>query len=235
MEIVKMEEVVFGYGDVPSLVNASLSIRQGEFVALTGPNGASKSTALRLMLGLLKPWSGLIQLADRCADSRPLTVGYVPQQLSAFNSGFPSTVKEFVLSGRYRKGAWLKRLLPEDHRKVEEGLRQVGMWEHRGNRIGELSGGQKQRICIARTLVQEPDFFVLDEPVTGMDKNSRMDFYQLMEEQVRGRGSTVLMVTHNLEEVKDRLDRIIELERTEEGGWRCCTTTSCRGHFMPAG
>lgn len=235
MDIVTMNEVVFGYGDVPSLVHASLTVRLGEFVALTGPNGASKTTALRLMLGLLAPWSGTVRLAERVPEGRKLSVGYVPQQFAAFNSGFPSTVLEFVLSGRYRRGAWLKRLHPEDHRKAEEGLRQMGMWEHRDRRIGELSGGQKQRVCIARTLAQEPDFYVLDEPVTGMDKESRLDFYKLMEEQVQGKGRTVLMVTHNLEEVRDRLNRIIELERTEEGGWKCCTTTSCRGHFMPVG
>jgi len=235
MEIVTMKDVVFGYGDVPSLVNASLAIRQGEFVALTGPNGASKSTALKLMLGLLKPWGGTVQLTERHPEGRALEIGYVPQQIAAFNSGFPSTVEEFVLSGRYHRSGWLKKLKPEDRRKVEEGLRRVGMWDFRDRRIGELSGGQKQRVCIARTLAQEPDFFVLDEPITGMDKDSRMSFYSLMEEQVRDRGCTVLMVTHNLEEIRGRLDRIIELTKREDGGWKCCTTTSCKGHFAPAG
>ncbi|MEO3946237.1 metal ABC transporter ATP-binding protein [Gorillibacterium sp. CAU 1737] len=231
MEIVTMKEVSFGYGDAPSLVNLNLAIQQGEFVALTGPNGASKSTTLKLMLGLLKPWSGSVALADKLPDGKRLEVGYVPQQAAAFNSGFPSTVEEFVLSGRNSRGGWLKRRRPEDFALVEEALNRVSMWEYRRQRIGELSGGQKQRVCIARTLVQEPDWFVLDEPVTGMDRESRLHFYELLEEQVRIHNRTVLMVTHNLEEVSEKLDRGIELTRTEDGGWKCCTTTLCKGHF----
>ena len=233
MELVTMEHVVFGYEDVPALVDASVSVGKGEFVALTGPNGASKSTMLKLMLGLLKPWRGTVRLADRLPDGRRLEVGYVPQQIAAFNSGFPSHVLELTLSGRNRRPAWRSKPAPEDLRLAEEALRRFGMWDYRHSRIGELSGGQKQRVCIARTLAMEPDFFVLDEPVTGLDRDSRLAFYTLLEEQVREFGRTVLIVTHSLEEVSDRLDRIIELTRREEGGWKCCTTTSCKGHFAP--
>jgi zinc transport system ATP-binding protein len=109
------------------------------------------------------------------------------------------------------------------------------MWELRHRKIGELSGGQKQRICIARALAQQPDLLILDEPTTGMDQASRLGFYELMNHQVKVHGRTVVMVTHGLSEVQPYLDRIIELERKEEGGWKCCTTTSCSGHFAPVG
>ncbi|MBO9606960.1 MAG: metal ABC transporter ATP-binding protein [Paenibacillaceae bacterium] len=229
MLMASMKEVTFGYGDVPCLEEVNLEIRRGEFVAITGPNGASKSTLLKLQLGLLRPWKGNVRLAAGKAAG----VGYVPQHIAAFNGGFPSTVVEFVRSGRFAGGGWLRKLRSADHEATEQALRQVGMWELRKRKIGELSGGQKQRICIARALAQEPDLLALDEPTTGMDPESRFGFYELMRHQVTAHGRTVVMVTHGLSEVEGHLDRIVELARKEGGGWKCCTTTSCFGHFAP--
>jgi zinc transport system ATP-binding protein len=234
MLLASMNKVVFGYNDIPCLEDVDLDIYSSEFVAVVGPNGASKTTLLKLMLGLLKPWSGEVRLSPVSKNGGKLTIGYVPQQIASFNSGFPSKIMEFVLSGRYSRGSWFRRLLPADHEITERALRQVGMWDQRHRKIGELSGGQKQRICIARALAQEPDLLVMDEPTTGMDQESRFGFYELMHHQVKAHGTTVVMVTHGLSEVNSYLDRIIELERKEQGGWKCCTTTSCRGHFTPA-
>ena len=235
MQLVSLQDVLFGYGDSPCLAGATIEIHSGEFVAVTGPNGAAKSTLLKLALGLLRPWKGTATLAPLSAEGRKLVVGYVPQQIAAFNAGFPSTVIEFVQSGRFGASRWWKRLKAEEVEAAEQALRQTGTWELRHRKIGELSGGQKQRICIARALAMEPDLFVLDEPTTGMDKDSRSRFYGLMREQVREKGRTVVMVTHNLTEIEEETDRVVTLERTEESAWKCCTTTSCRGHFAPAG
>ncbi|MCY9661867.1 metal ABC transporter ATP-binding protein [Paenibacillus chondroitinus] len=235
MLVASLKAVEFGYNDIPCIQDANVEIQSGEFVAVTGPNGAAKSTLLKLMLGLLEPWKGKVFLSTANEEGRKLKVGYVSQQISAFNSGFPSTILEFVRSGRYASSSWFRKLLKEDDRLTEITLRQVGMWDLRKRKIGELSGGQKQRICIARALAQEPDLLVLDEPTTGMDQDSRCGFYQLMHHQVKAHGRTVIMVTHNLEEAAPYLNRIIELERKEDGGWKCCTTTSCSGHFVPVG
>jgi zinc transport system ATP-binding protein len=235
MIVASLEDVVFGYSDVPCLEDASVELYSGEFVAITGPNGAAKTTLLKIVLGLLQPWKGKVHLSAKNPEGKKLVVGYVPQQMASFNSGFPSTILEFVRSGRHVRGSWLRRLNVVDHEWTEKALRQVGMWELRHRKIGELSGGQKQRICIARALAQESDMLILDEPTTGMDQESRLGFYELMHHQVKVHGKTVVMVTHGLAEVKDYLDRIIELERKEEGGWKCCTLTSCSGHFVPVG
>ena len=233
MLIASLERVVFGYSDVPCLEDANIELYAGEFIAVTGPNGAAKTTLLKLVLGLLEPWKGKVHLSTKNKEGKKLVVGYVPQQIAAFNVGFPSTILEFVRSGRFVRGSWLRRLKAEDHEWTEKALRQVGMWELRHRKIGELSGGQKQRICIARALAQESDILILDEPTTGMDQESRLGFYTLMQQQVKEQGKTVVMVTHGLSEVENYLDRIIALERKEEGGWKCCTMTSCSGHFVP--
>ncbi|MEW9697794.1 metal ABC transporter ATP-binding protein [Paenibacillus sp. SI8] len=234
MQLAAMRHVLFGYTDIPCLEDVNLTVQAGEFAAVTGPNGAAKTTLLKLLLGLLKPWAGSVELRKRGEGGEKLTTAYVPQQMAAFNGGFPSNVLEFVRSGRFVQHSWLGRMKSHDHQVTEIALRQVGMWELRHRKIGELSGGQKQRICIARALAQQPDLLVLDEPTTGMDTDSRAGFYTLMHQQVKEHGRTVLMVTHGLEEVAPYLDRVIRLERKERSGWKCCTTTSCSGHFTPA-
>ncbi|MEN1969745.1 metal ABC transporter ATP-binding protein [Lentibacillus sp. N15] len=230
MNLITLENTVFGYSHVPVINGVSLEIKSGQFVGITGQNGASKSTLLRLMLGLLKPWQGKVTVSKKNDQGQRMKVAYVPQQIASFNVGFPSTVMELVKSGRYQKGKWFKRLDRTDVELVENALKMVGMWEYRRHKIGSLSGGQKQKICIARALASEPDAFVLDEPTTGMDVESRTEFYQFMYHQVKAHNRTVIMVTHDLDEAQNYLDKHIRLEREEHGEWKCLISDSCNGH-----
>jgi len=234
MILSSMENVVFGYGDKPVIDGVSLEIHAGEFVGITGPNGAAKTTLLKLLLGLLKPWSGNVRINEEVLVDGRLNVGYVPQQVAAFNSGFPSRVLELVKSGSYPRLGLFRRFGAEERQIVERSLKQVGMWEHRDRKIGELSGGQKQRICIARALAGQPRVLVLDEPTTGMDRQSRQGFYQLLRHMTDQHGLTVIMVTHGPEEAETYLDRIISLEQQESEEWQCLTTRSCSVRFGPA-
>ncbi|MFB7641615.1 metal ABC transporter ATP-binding protein [Peribacillus butanolivorans] len=231
MNLVEVKAIKFGYGHTPALDDISFQINSSEFIGVTGPNGASKSTLLRLLLGLLKPWSGEIKISKINEKGQPLKIGYVPQQIASFNVGFPSTVIELVRSGRFRKGKWFARLTTLDEKVVQNALEIVGMWGFRNHKIGALSGGQKQKICIARALAAEPDFLVLDEPTTGMDFESRKNFYGFMSHRVKEHNCTVLMVTHDQEDVKPFLDKIIHLEKGERDTWKCLTLNSCEGHF----
>ncbi|MFF2910427.1 metal ABC transporter ATP-binding protein [Paenibacillus sp. NPDC057934] len=233
MILSSMQNVVFGYGNEPVIDHISLDIHSGEFIGITGPNGAAKTTLLKLMLGLLRPWSGTVTLNKDGAGNRGLTIGYVPQQVASFNAGFPSKVIELVRSGCYPRLGLFRRFTAEQEDIVKRSLEQVDMWEYRNRRIGELSGGQKQRICIARALAQEPQVLVLDEPATGMDLESRTGLYRLMRHYVSKHGRTVIMVTHGLEETSPYLDTVISLERKENEGWKCLVTNSCSAHFGP--
>ncbi|WP_141432958.1 metal ABC transporter ATP-binding protein [Bacillus sp. 03113] len=233
MKLISMNQVQFKFGNETILEDISLDIHSGEFVTLTGPNGAAKSTLLRIMLGLLKPWRGTVNISKKNEQGKKVIVGYVPQQVSSFNIGFPSTVLELVQSGRFPRGRWFRSLSKKDHEHVKQALLGVDMWKFRNSKIGELSGGQKQRICIARILASEPCILVLDEPTTGMDFESRNHFYQLMRHHVTEHGRTVIMVTHDLDDVKPYADRKIYLERKENTQWRCFTLGSCSEHFAP--
>ncbi|KAB7669386.1 metal ABC transporter ATP-binding protein [Bacillus sp. B1-b2] len=235
MKLATVRELTFGYEHTPSLDGVSFDLEYGEFVGITGPNGASKSTLLKLLLGLLKPWSGEVSINKVNLNGKKLTVGYVPQQVASFNVGFPSTVMELVRSGRFQQKKWFQKMKQTDHDAIKKALDMVGMWEYRFKKVGELSGGQKQKIVIARILASEPDLLVLDEPTTGMDANSRKGFYEFMKHQVIQHNRTVIMVTHDQDEVEDYLDKIIHIEKGEKGGWKCLTLNSCKEHFGQVG
>lgn len=100
-QLAVMRDVVFGYDERPCLDGVELEIGRGEFIAVTGQNGAAKSTLLKLLLGILKPWRGEVYFPRIMEDGTKLSIGYVPQQIASFNSGFPSKVKELVASGIY--------------------------------------------------------------------------------------------------------------------------------------
>ncbi|MFV0559918.1 MAG: metal ABC transporter ATP-binding protein [Enterococcus sp.] len=221
MHYIEVEDLTFYYEDEPVLEDVSYHVDAGEFVILTGENGAAKSTLIKATLGLLKPTKGSVKIAKKNSDGKKISVGYIPQQVASFNAGFPSTVLELVRSGRFPKGRWFKKLDKTDEEHVKIALESVGMWEMRHKRIGELSGGQKQRISLARIFATDPDLFILDEPTTGMDEESRNNFYELLRHNAHDHGKSVLMITHDHEDIKQYADRQIRLVRKEGSKWRC--------------
>lgn len=221
MRYISVENLTFQYDSEPVLQNISYHVDSGEFVTLTGENGAAKSTLVKATLGILTPKSGKISISPTNVDGKKLRIGYLPQQIASFNAGFPSTVEEFVTSGRYPRNGWFRKVTDHDRAHVKSSLESVGMWENRSKRIGSLSGGQKQRVVIARMFASDPDIFILDEPTTGMDAAALHNFYELMFHNAHKHGRSVLMITHDLEEVAQYADRNIHLVRDQTSPWRC--------------
>lgn len=228
MDYINVKDLSFSYGSEQVLTGISFHVKPGEFVILTGENGAAKSTLLRLILGLIKPQKGRITLATHNQYHQKLLVGYAPQHVSSFNVGFPSTVYDLVASGRYAHRRWFKALDQHDKAHIEKSLKSVDMWDFRYKRIGELSGGQKQRVYLARLFAKDPDLFILDEPTTGMDSQSRKKFYDLLRHSCRHHGKSVLMVTHADDLLSTYVDQHIQLIREENVSWRCFSMTSCK-------
>lgn len=221
MRYITVEDLSFQYDNEPVLEGINYHLDSGEFVTLTGENGAAKSTLVKATLGILTLRSGQVTISKTNKEGKKLRIAYLPQQIASFNAGFPSTVYEFVKSGRYPRNGWFRRLTKHDDEHVKISLESVGMWENRHKGIGSLSGGQKQRVVIARIFASDPDIFILDEPTTGMDAGTTETFYELMHHSAHKHGKSVLMITHDPDEVKHYADRNIHLVRNQKMPWRC--------------
>lgn len=221
MRYITVEDLSFVYDQEPVLEHIHYHLDSGEFVTLTGENGAAKTTLIKATLGILKPKKGKVTISETNINQKKLRMAYLPQQIASFNAGFPSTVYEFVKSGRYPRQGWFRRLTGHDEEHIRTSLEAVGMWEHKDKRLGSLSGGQKQRAVIARMFASDPDIFILDEPTTGMDSGTKTAFYELMHHSARKHGKSILMITHDADELCDYADRNIYLVRDQASPWRC--------------
>jgi zinc transport system ATP-binding protein len=199
--IVEVKNVSFAYGDTEVLKDVSLNIHKGDYLAIIGPNGGGKTTLLKIMLGLLKPTQGTVNLfGQNIRDFKHWPkIGYVPQKVVRFDSQFPATVDEVVSMGLYGQKGFFKSLNNQDRVRVIESLKKVEMLEYKDKLIGNLSGGQQQRVFIARTLVSQPEILFLDEPTVGVDLKTQEDFYHLLHTLNETLDLTLVLVTHELD------------------------------------
>lgn len=214
-KIVEVKNLYFQYDKKTVLENIDLSIERGAFLGLVGPNGSGKSTLLKCLLGLLKPMKGSIKLfGEDIQNFRDRSkIGFVSQKANSFNSAFPANVFEVVASGLTAKIGLLKKMKKSDREKVLEAIRIVGMEEFVHRNIGELSGGQQQRVFIARALVSEPQLFILDEPTVGVDQQTVRHFYELLEHLNKDLGITLILVTHDIGAITDKVSHVACLNR----------------------
>ena len=220
-EIIKFENVNFSYpGDeLPSLSNVSLSINEGEFVAVLGHNGSGKSTLAKHMNAILVPNSGKVTVCgidtsdeDRIIDIRR-NVGMVFQNPD--NQIVANVVEDDVAFAPENLG-----VAPEGiRRRVDDALKEVGMFEYREHAPHLLSGGQKQRIAIAGVIAMQPKIIVLDEPTAMLDPKGREDVIDTVMELCREKGMTVVLITHHMEECigADRVIIMSNAEKVTEG------------------
>ena len=205
---VDIRNVSFSYGEQPAVEDVSLTIEEGDFLGLIGPNGSGKTTLLHLMLGLLSPDSGSIELFGQPVDEfdEGERIGYVSQQATSRGGTMPVTVRECVRMGRFAHVGH-GRLSDEDRHIAEEALETVDIADLADRRITQLSGGQRQRAYIARALASEADLLALDEPTVGVDAESRDAFYRLLD-SLNESGITIVLIEHDIGVVTDRADRI---------------------------
>ena len=198
-------------GGRPVLRGVDLSIRQGEVVALLGSNGSGKSTLVRGILGLT-PWlRGEARLFGQplAAFRDWRKVGYVPQRATA-GSGVPATVTEVVASGRLARRRLLMPLSAIDRARIREAIATVELADRSHDAVSQLSGGQQQRVLIARALATEPELFVLDEPLAGVDLHNQEGLATALRPLVES-GTTVLLVLHELGPLAELIDRTVVL------------------------
>lgn len=204
---VRFNSVSFSYDDVKVLRGASFHIHKGEFVTMVGPNGCGKTTVLKLLLGLIKPDSGGIEILGLPYGAgnnkkRENNLAYVPQQLPADNK-FPITVRDIVRMGQLRPLKGYRG----DSVSVAEAMERSGIAALAEKHYGSLSGGQKRRALVARALAANPELLVLDEPTANMDSGSEARLYETLA-LYKGR-ATILIVTHDTEFVTSLTDRVL--------------------------
>jgi zinc transport system ATP-binding protein len=214
--VVKLSSVSFQYDEKQVLDNINFSLHRGDFVGIVGPNGSGKSTLMKLILGLLPPAAGKIELfGTPLAKFRDWTkVGYVAQQAAHGAGGFPATVREVVSSGLVVKVGLFRRMQKKHHEKVRDVVERVGLSEKLDQRIGSLSGGQLQRVFIARALVADPELLILDEPTVGVDQESIEQFYELLRSLKQEKQMTMMIVSHDVGVMTQWVNKVACLQRS---------------------
>lgn len=208
---ISVEGLGYSYNGHPALQNISLSIHQGEFVALMGRNGAGKTTLLKQLVGLLKPAHGQVQIADprsrQTMDTRRAAVeelirvvGYVPQNPNALL--FNDTVRQELDFTRRGHGLPLG--------EYEALLGTLGLLEQAAQYPRDLSVGERQRVALASILVAEPQILLLDEPTRGLDYQQKAALVAFLKQE-KAQGRTVIMATHDVELVANCADRVVLL------------------------
>lgn len=184
--MITIKDLCFSYTNKqPYLLdNINLNIPSGSYISVVGENGSSKTTLIKLILGLLKPTSGSINITAS-------SVGYVPQKLESFNSQFPITVTEVLDCHKKTLG---------NHKNIDipSALRSVNLYDYRNKLLGSLSGGQQQRALIARALMGNPDVIILDEPSTGVDESNQNEIYNIISQINKVNKKTIISIEHNV-------------------------------------
>ncbi|MCK9152470.1 metal ABC transporter ATP-binding protein [Methanobacterium alcaliphilum] len=190
------------------LEDITISIKENDFLAIIGPNGGGKSTLLQIILGLIKPTSGYVEVLGESPEKSRNFVGYLPQH-THFETDFPINVFETVLMGRYKDV--FKGYNENDKKIVLKWLENLDIHHLKDRQIERLSGGQMQRVFLARALAREPKILLLDEPTSSIDPKTQNSFYDLLQD-IREKMAVVL-VSHDVGVVSSYVDNIACLNR----------------------
>ena len=215
VDVLSIENLYFRYNSRDVLSDITFSISTGDYIGLVGPNGSGKTTLIKVVLGLLKPHSGKITLFgdDANAFSEWHKIGYLPQKISSLNPRFPATVSEVVAMGLLSKKSFPKHMNRSDNTTVDSILDLLDITNLRNKPIGELSGGQQQRVLVARALVNNPEFLILDEPTDALDPEMRDRFFALMDELNKKKNVTIVIVTHDMGNIGKYTSKLLYIDK----------------------
>jgi ABC-type Mn2+/Zn2+ transport system ATPase subunit len=212
LPLIALKKARLGYQDATILDSVELAIQHGDFIAIAGPNGSGKTTLFRTILGFLPVLSG--SLTRNCSLSE---FGYVPQS-AALDANFPVTVEEVVAMGAYGRLKAYRPTPDVEKARLKKVLEQVGLAHLAARAFFSLSGGQKQRILIARALMVGPKILILDEPLSGVDTESRSAITELLLQLNRDERKAIFFSSHDLRMVRSVTKKIL---RVDDGkvGW----------------
>ena len=192
----------------------NLTITCGEFVGIVGPNGGGKSTLMLTILGILKPRTGSVKIYDLAPMSKQTLgkVGWVPQAATNLPQNLQITVKEFIQLGTLNPKS-LFQLSNKEREKVQKIIETIGLDEYANTRMANLSGGQKLRAAIGKALASDADLLLMDEPMVGVDGESRNSIMRLLDGLCHNQSKTIVMISHDPASIKRTVHRMVYLEQ----------------------
>ena len=206
---IRCEHVDFGYENHDAVIDVSMEINPGDYLCILGENGSGKSTLMKGILGLLKPTAGTLVVDE---ELRRTGIGYLPQQTAA-QRDFPATVYEVVRSGCLSHLGRRPFFSRADKALAMENMEKLGIAGLSRKCYRELSGGQQQRVLIARALCATKKLLILDEPITGLDPSAIQELYALIRKLNREDKVTILMVSHDVQNVVHQANKILHLQQ----------------------
>ena len=198
------------------LDDVSLTIERGEFVGLVGPNGGGKTTFLLTILGILKPIQGSVELFGYRNPSSNIfrKIGWVSQHASNIPKNIKITVRELVELGTLNSSNMFWIYNSEQKERVARAIELTGLKSVEDRNIFNLSGGQRQRAVIARALASNAEFILLDEPLVGLDRESRNSLLNFLDRLCHESQKTILMVSHDIAAIQQASHRMVFLEES---------------------
>ena len=207
-DFITAENLTAGYRDKIVWRDANFTFGRGELVAVIGPNAAGKTTLFRLLLGLQQPISGTIKIFGAPPKRGNPRIGYVPQR-HIIDSETNIEALELVRLALSGKRWGFSPFSHDDQDAALAALEAVDAMEVAHRPLGVLSGGELQRIFLAEALVSNPEILLLDEPLSNLDMRRETDLLHLVDDVVRSRGITALLIAHNINPLLPHLDKVV--------------------------
>ena len=208
----KISNISVKRGSRQILENVSIHIHCGKLTVIIGKNGAGKSTLLKAILGEM-PHEGTITFRNKDRKERKIRIGYVPQKLDLENS--PITVYDMIASYSSNKPVFLYKS-KSLYEKIKGHLKDFGADSLIDRKVNRLSGGELQRVMLGMAMMSKPDLLILDEPISGIDKNGKEQFYEKIYELKENNDMAIILVSHDFEYVKKYADNVILLNKVIE-------------------
>ncbi len=207
----KINHIGVKFGKDVILKDVNIHVHCGQLTIIIGRNGAGKSTLLKAILGEVAH-TGSISFVDQKDNlAKKIKIGYVPQSIN-IEKHMPTTVYDMFASSICHVPVWLKKD-KKIYEEIKEHLRKFGVEGLIDKSIGDLSGGELQRVLISIATKPTPNLLILDEPVSGIDRNGTKDFYEMISKLKTEYDMSIILVSHDLELVKKYADKVILLDR----------------------
>lgn len=194
-KILEIKDLSAGYNGEIILKDINLVVNENDFIGIIGPNGGGKTTLLKVILGLIRPYRGSVSFTNGRLKRPSNMIGYLPQ-INQTDTKFPISVVDVVLSGLMSKEGMFSRYSGQQKKHAENLLDRLGIYHLRKKTVGELSGGQLQRVYLCRAIVSSPQLLMLDEPNTFVDTRFETDFFEILKDL--NNEMAIIVVSHDV-------------------------------------